>query len=202
MGSLVGATEQNVRQALRIADAMAPCILFVDEVEKALSGAASSGQTDSGVSARLFGSLLTWLNDHTTDVFFVGTCNDVSRLPPEFSRAERFDGIFFLDLPLSDQKERIWELYIAQFGLDHDQRKPQGRDWTGAEIKACCRLAALLGVSLMEASQNVVPVAITAGESVERLRKRGSWSLSVGGSAGHIQPRPSYHDKAQTANQG
>ena len=84
MGSLVGSTEANIRQALRIADAMAPCILFCDEVEKALSGVANSGQTDSGVSARLFGSLLTWLNDHTTDVYLVATCNDISKLPPEF----------------------------------------------------------------------------------------------------------------------
>ena len=73
MGSLVGQTETNIRQALRIADAMAPCILFVDEIEKALSGVASSGQTDSGVSARLFSSLLTWLNDHTSDVYFIAT---------------------------------------------------------------------------------------------------------------------------------
>lgn len=149
---------------------MAPCILFVDEIEKSLSGAASSGQSDSGVSARLFGSLLTWLNDHTSDVFFVATCNDISRLPPEFSRAERFDGIFFLDLPSRDQKDHIWQLYLRQFDLQPSQRRPQDSEWTGAEIKACCRLAALLDVSLMEASQNVVPVAITAGESVERLR--------------------------------
>src|SRR6185312_17108710 len=99
MGSLVGQTEQNVRQALRIVDAMAPCVLFCDELEKGLSGVASSGQTDSGVSARLFGSLLTWLSDHQSDVFFIATANDVSRLPPEFSRAERFDGIFFCDTP-------------------------------------------------------------------------------------------------------
>ncbi|MCD4727956.1 MAG: AAA family ATPase, partial [Pirellulales bacterium] len=83
MASLVGATEANIRQALRIADAMAPCVLFVDELEKALSGAASSGQTDSGVSARLFGTLLTWLSDHESDVFFVGTSNDITKLPPE-----------------------------------------------------------------------------------------------------------------------
>jgi hypothetical protein len=170
MGSLVGQTEQQTRQALRIADAMAPCILFVDEIEKSLSGAASSGQSDSGVSARLFGSLLTWLNDHTSDVFFVATCNDISRLPPEFSRAERFDGIFFLDLPSRQQKDQIWQLYLTQFGITAEQRRPQDTEWTGAEIKACCRLAALLDVPLLEASQNVVPVAITAGESVERLR--------------------------------
>src|SRR5688500_17787417 len=106
MGFLVGQTEANVRQALRVADAMSPCVLFVDELEKALAGAASSGSTDSGVSARLFGSLLTWLSDHTSDVFFVGTSNDVSKLPPEFSRAERFDGIFFLDLPGSEERSK------------------------------------------------------------------------------------------------
>jgi SpoVK/Ycf46/Vps4 family AAA+-type ATPase len=114
--------------------------------------------------------LLTWLNDHTSDVFFVATCNDISRLPPEFSRAERFDGIFFLDLPGRDQKNRIWQLYLAQFGLDPGQSQPADRDWTGAEIKACCRLAALLEVSLLEAARNVVPVAVTGGESIERLR--------------------------------
>ena len=72
---------------------------MIDEVEKALSGAAGGGQADSGVSARLFGTLLSWLNDHQSDVFVVCTANDVSKLPPEFSLAERFDGIFFLDLP-------------------------------------------------------------------------------------------------------
>jgi len=147
MGSLVGQTEQQTRQALRIADAMSPAILFCDEIEKALSGAASSGQTDSGVTARMFGSLLTWLSDHTSDVFFVGTCNDISKLPPEFSRAERFDAVFFLDLPSAQQRWAIWKLYIDHFALD---------------------------VPLVEAAQNVVPVARTAHESVDRLRKWAS----------------------------
>ena len=98
-GSLVGETERNVRRALAIAEAMAPCVLFVDEIDKGLSGVAASGQTDSGVSARLFGTLLTWLSDHESDVFVVATANDVTRLPPEFTRAERFDGVFFIDLP-------------------------------------------------------------------------------------------------------
>ena len=170
MGSLVGQSEQNIRQALSIADAMAPAILFIDECEKALSGAASSGQTDSGVSARLFGSLLTWMNDHTSDVYLVATCNDISKLPPEFSRAERFDGIFFLNLPGRTEKDAIWQLYLQQFELDPDQRMPGDENWTGAEIRACCRLAALLDLPLVQAAQNVVPVAVTAAESVERLR--------------------------------
>jgi SpoVK/Ycf46/Vps4 family AAA+-type ATPase len=149
---------------------MAPCILFCDELEKGLSGVASSGQTDSGVSARLFGALLTWLNDHESDVFFVGTCNDISKLPSEFSRAERFDGVFFVDFPGAAERRAIWKLYVERFGLDASLPKPPDADWTGAEIKACCRLAALLGVSLVEAAHNVVPVARTAAESVERLR--------------------------------
>jgi len=170
MGSLVGATEANIRQALHIADAMAPCVLFVDELEKALSGAASSSQTDSGVSARLFGTLLTWLSDHESDVFFVGTSNDITKLPPEFSRSERFDAVYFLDLPGTGQKHAIWKLYIDLFGLDPKQPKPVDANWTGAEVRSCCRLAALLDVPLAEAAQNVVPVARTAHESVERLR--------------------------------
>ena len=170
LGSLVGQTEENVRHALRIADSMAPCICFVDEIEKALAGAASSGQTDSGVSARLFGSLLTWLSDHKTDVFFVGTCNNISKLPPEFSRAERFDGVFFLDLPSTKERQAIWKLYLDGFELDSQQPKPRDADWTGAEICSCCRLARLLDVSLLEAANHVVPVAVTADESVRRLR--------------------------------
>ena len=103
-GSLVGQRESNVRAFLKLADEMAPCVLFADEIEKALARASSSGQTDSGVTARVFGSLLTWLNDHESDVFFVGTCNDASKLPPEFARAERFDGILFVDLAGPEQR--------------------------------------------------------------------------------------------------
>jgi SpoVK/Ycf46/Vps4 family AAA+-type ATPase len=174
MGSLVGQTEQNVRHALRLVDAMAPCVLFCDEIEKGLSGVQSSGQTDSGVSARLFSSLLTWLSDHETDVFFIGTSNDIAKLPPEFSRSERFDSIYFLDLPTAREKEVIWRLYLTHYSLDPAQRRPRDIEWTGAEIKSCCRLAALLDMPLVEAAQHIVPVAVTAGESVERLRNWAS----------------------------
>jgi hypothetical protein len=171
LGSLVGQSESNVRAALKLADAMAPCVLFCDEIEKALAGASSSGQTDSGVTARVFGSLLTWLNDHESDVFFVGTCNDASKLPPEFARAERFDGVFFVDLPGRDQKDAIWAIYTRRYGLDVKQARPDDTNWTGAEIKSCCRLASLLDVPLIQAAQNVVPVAVTAGDKIEGLRQ-------------------------------
>jgi hypothetical protein len=174
LGSLVGQSEHNVRQALRMVDAMSPAILFVDEIEKALSGVASSGQTDSGVSARLFGSLLTWLSDHTSDVYFVGTCNDITKLPPEFSRAERFDGIFFCDTPGTAEKQSIWPIHLQRYGVDvAGEKLPDAHEWTGAEIQSCCRLASLLNVSLRDAARNVVPVAVTAAESVDRLR---SWT--------------------------
>jgi len=168
MGSLVGQSESNFRQALRIADAMSPCILFCDELEKALSGVGSQG--DSGVSTRLFGNLLTWLADHESDVFFVGTSNDISKLPPEFTRAERFDGVFFLDFPQAKERDSIWSLYRSHFGIPDNQAKPKDDSWTGAEIRSCCRLAALLDQPLTMVSRNIVPVAATAAESVERLR--------------------------------
>jgi ATPase family associated with various cellular activities (AAA) len=172
MGSLIGQTEERTRQALRIADAMAPCVVLVDELEKGLSGVGSTG--DSGVSSRLFGTLLTYLSDHESDVFVVASANDISKLPPELSRAERFDGVFFLDLPGQRERDQIWSMYVRKFGLDPDQRHPESRDWTGAEIRSCCRLAALLDVPLIEAATNIVPVAVTAGESVEKLRQWAS----------------------------
>ena len=101
------------------------------------------------------------------------TANDVSKLPPEFSRAERFDGIFFLDLPGRAQKDVIWRQYIAEFELDALQRVPDDLKWTGAEIKSCCRLAALLDVPLTQAAKNIVPVAVTSAESVERFLATG-----------------------------
>jgi hypothetical protein len=170
MGSLVGETEGNIRLALSLTDAMAPAVLMIDEVEKAFSGLSSSGQTDSGVSARLFGTFLTWLNDHESDVFVIATCNDISKLPPEFSRAERFDAVVFVDLPSEEQKTSIWSIYRQMFSIPEDQHTPDDTDWTGAEIKACCRLARLLDASLEEAATNVVPVAHTSREAITSLR--------------------------------
>ena len=173
MGSLVGQSEERTRRALQVVDAMAPCILMIDEIEKGFAGVGNSGQSDGGVTARVFGSFLTWLNDHESDVFVVATSNDVSKLPPEFGRSERFDGIIFVDLPGRKQKDLIWDQYIELFKLDTKQSKPSDKDWTGAEIRACCRLASLLDIPLKQASQNIVPIAVTAAEAVNRNR---SWA--------------------------
>jgi hypothetical protein len=172
-GSLVGQTEERTRQALRLLSATRPNIAFADEIEKGLAAVQGSGATDGGVSAGQFGALLTHMADHAGDSFFVFTANDVSRLPPEFTRAGRLNAIFFVDLPGPEERRRIWQIHLGRFGLDPSLRRPEDRDWSGAEIETCCETAALLDIDLMEASQYIVPVAVTAGESVERLR---SWA--------------------------
>ncbi|MDB4794463.1 AAA family ATPase, partial [Pirellulaceae bacterium] len=170
MGGLVGQTESNVRRALEIVDAMAPAILFIDELEKALSGTGNGGRTDSGVSTRMLGSLLTWLSDHTSNVFVVATANDIAQMPPELTRAERFDGIFFCDLPAQSERLAIWHIWMSHFVIDPVDGIPEDKDWTGSEIRSCCRLASLLGVSLKEAANQIVPIAVTNREAVQNLR--------------------------------
>ncbi len=173
MGGLVGQSESNVRRALEIVDAMAPAILFIDELEKALSGSGGGGKNDSGVATRMLGSLLTWLSDHTSDIFVVATSNDISQLPPELTRAERFDGIFFCDLPSQADRLNIWHIWMSHFGIDPVATIPDDGLWTGSEIRACCRLATLLGLTLEKAAEQVVPIAVTNEEAVQRLR---SWA--------------------------
>lgn len=102
------------------------------------------------------------------------TSNNISQLPPEFSRAERFDAIMFLDLPDRESKDMIWKMYIESFKLDGTQPLPADAEWTGAEIRSCCRLAATLGDTLQNASQYIVPVGVTAQESIADLRKWAS----------------------------
>lgn len=172
-GSLVGETERRIRQALQVIDSTGPCIVMLDEIEKNLAGAGGSGQSDSGVAARAFGTFLTWMNDRSSNSFVVCTSNSIERLPPEFARSERFDAVFFVDLPSREEKDRIWQLYKELFQIDGEQTLPDDQDWTGAEIKSACRLACLLSVSLAEASQSV-PVAKTSAESIRKLREFAS----------------------------
>jgi hypothetical protein len=172
MGGIVGDTERNTREALAIVDAMSPCVLLCDEVEKAFGGT-QSGQSDGGVGSRIMGTWLTWLSDHKSNVFVVATSNNISLLPPEFTRAGRFNGVFFLDLPSPDQRKRIWEIHMKAYGID-SQTRPNDKDWTGAEIQSCCEAADLLGVSLMEAASYVVPIAQTASREIEGLREWAS----------------------------
>jgi len=128
---------------------------------------------DSGVSSRMFGQLLTWLSDHTADIFTLCTCNNISKLPPEFSRAERFDGIFFFDMLTAEERVAVWEIYLKMFthaGYNLDALIAASDGWTGAEIRACCRLAALLGRPVAAQMGGIVPVAVLADNTLSELR--------------------------------
>jgi SpoVK/Ycf46/Vps4 family AAA+-type ATPase len=124
-------------------------------------------------------------------------------LPPEFARAERFDNVFLVDLPGRDQKDAIWTIYTRHYRLDAKQARPNDTNWTGAEIKSYCRLASLLDVPPVQAAQNVVPVAGTAGDRIEAPRQWASGrclsadragvylrSEGVGGRVGRVVREP------------
>jgi SpoVK/Ycf46/Vps4 family AAA+-type ATPase len=113
-GSLVGESESNLRKCLHMANAVSPCVLFVDELEKAFAGAKAGSSGDSGVTRRLFGSFLTWLQEKTADVFLVATANDVQDLPPELLRGGRFDSIFWVDLPDEIQRQEILSIHLKK----------------------------------------------------------------------------------------
>lgn len=172
MGQYVGQTEGNTRDAIQVIDAMAPAVLMIDEVEKALG----AGQHAHEVSTRMMGTFLSWLQDHTSDIFVMCTCNDIHKLTgphPEFARIGRFDGVFFVDLPVDKEKEAIWKIHLsryAKYGLDTRQERPSDVDWTGAEIEGCCKLSAMHKISLVEAAENIVPVA-QVSDTVQSLRE-------------------------------
>ena len=140
-GGIVGQSEANLRSVIQTAEAIAPCVLWIDEIEKGFSGSQSSGSTDGGTSSRVFGSFLSWMQEKDKPVFVVATANDVSKLPPEFLRKGRFDELFFVDLPDAKERAQIWDIVIRRYG-----RQPHGYDpvvlaraceqFTGAEIEA------------------------------------------------------------------
>jgi len=140
-GGVVGQSEANLRSVISTAEAISPCVLWIDEIEKGFSGSKSSGSTDGGTSSRVFGSFLSWMQEKDKPVFVVATANDVSQLPPEFLRKGRFDEMFFVDLPDVLERAQIWDIVIQHHG-----RNPNDYDttalakaadlFTGAEIDA------------------------------------------------------------------
>jgi SpoVK/Ycf46/Vps4 family AAA+-type ATPase len=117
-GGLVGQSEGNLRSVLQTAEAIAPCCLWIDEIEKGFGGSKSSGSTDGGTAARVFGSFISWMQEKTAPVFIVATANDVSQLPPEMLRKGRFDELFFVDLPSQKEREAIWTIQIGKYKRD------------------------------------------------------------------------------------
>lgn len=174
-GSLVGESEAKMREALKVVDAMAPCILFIDEIEKGLAGVGGSN-TDSGTTQRVGGTFLTWLNDHTSQVFVIATCNDYAKIPPEYTRMGRWDSIFFVDNPGPEEREQILNIYLEQF-----QVTPQGKNfpdldgYSGAEIRQVAIEAAYNGGDLSEAARFVIPISKSQKQQMDALRE---WARS------------------------
>ncbi len=138
--SLVGSSEENIRRAIQTAESVAPAILWIDEIDKALAGSTGGSASDAGTSARVFGTLLTWLSEKKSEVFVICTANDISHLPPELLRKGRLDEIFFVDLPNERERREIAEIHLrkrgrdpAHFDLDELVRLSDG--FSGAEIE-------------------------------------------------------------------
>jgi AAA+ superfamily predicted ATPase len=134
----VGDSEKNFKRAMQMAEHVAPVVLWIDELEKAFAG--GSGEEDGGVSRRVFGSFLSWLQDRRGDVFVVATSNDVAKLPPEFIRKGRFDEVFFVDLPKPEARKSIFEIHLAKrkqdpARFDLDELVIASEGFSGAEIE-------------------------------------------------------------------
>jgi SpoVK/Ycf46/Vps4 family AAA+-type ATPase len=169
-GSLVGESEQRILSALKLIDSYGKCVVLIDELEKGIAGINSSGRNDSGVGNRVYGTFLQWMSDKTSEAYVFATSNDISKLPPEFLRAERWDSIFFTDLPTQEERAVIWKLYKQKFGIVKNEELPNDENWTGAEIRTCCRLAKIMNTSLLEAAQYVVPIYRSMEEKIIQLR--------------------------------
>jgi len=183
-GSLVGASEANMRAAIRTAEAVAPCILWIDELEKGFAGVQGSGVSDSGTTARVFATFLTWMQDKRAPVFVVATANDVSQLPPELLRKGRFDEIFFIDLPTAAEREQIFAIHLRKRGRDpqqYDLRRLAAatESFSGAEIEQVV-VAGLFTAfdagrelttdDMLEEASHTVPLAVMMREEIEELR--------------------------------
>src|SRR5207302_4620410 len=105
-------------RAIRVAENVSPRVLWIDEIEKGLAGSSGSAVTDSGVTARVFGAMLTWLQEKTAPVFVVATANRIEGLPPELLRKGRFDEIFFIDLPSAEERREIFRIHVLRRGRD------------------------------------------------------------------------------------
>lgn len=187
---LVGSSEQNMRSAIRTAEAIAPCVLWIDEIEKGFANTSGSG--DSGTSARVFGSFLTWMQEKSLPVFVIATANNIKALPPEFLRKGRFDEIFFVDLPTEPERLPIWRVHVERrvvaspinrnFSLSEGEYAELAKaceGYSGAEIEQAVASALfdafaesrpLEFADLRRGVENMVPLSITQAEEIAAIR--------------------------------
>ncbi|HJS66598.1 MAG TPA: AAA family ATPase [Nitrospiraceae bacterium] len=181
----VGESEKNFRKAIETAESLAPIVLWIDEIEKAMAAGGGSGDADAGLSRRLFGAFLTWLQEKKQEVFVIATANNLSLLPPELLRKGRFDEIFFVDLPDDSERESIWKIHLGlrkqdvkQFDLLKIVSASDG--FSGSEIeqavvsalyRALHRKVPLATDLLIEELTNTVPLSVTRREDIDQLRE-------------------------------
>ncbi len=184
-GGLVGQSEANLRSVLDTAEAIAPCVLWLDEIEKGFSGGRGPGTSDGGTSGRVLGSFISWMQEKKAPVFVVATANDVAQLPPEMLRKGRFDELFFVDLPAAGERSDIWRIQVAARGRDPDAldigalaRASDG--FTGAEIEQAyidAMYAAFAAgrepgmIDIAGAIGSTVPLSRLMRDEMARLRK-------------------------------
>ena len=187
-GDHVGQSEANMRDAIKISESMEPCVLWVDEIEKGLSGGTSAGgERDGGTATRVFGTFLTWMQEKSKEVFVFATANDISRLPPELLRKGRFDEIFFVDLPGKKARQDIFKIHLKRreqeiFPTDELIETTEG--FSGAEIETVVKEALFMAhkkehgsdrvqisaQQLIEAAKSIIPLSSTMHEWIEKLR--------------------------------
>lgn len=184
----VGESENQLRQAIRQAEAMAPVVLWIDEIEKAFASASSSS-ADGGLSQRMFGTLLSWMQDHREPIFIVATANDISNLPPELMRKGRFDEVFFIDLPGVAARRQIFSVHLLRKQRDPtrfnlDELADASKDLTGSEIEQSITSALFAAFAddrevetkdILTAIVETRPLATLMEEKIEQLR---SWSAN------------------------
>ncbi|WP_224408728.1 AAA family ATPase [Oscillatoria salina] len=196
-GGIVGESESRVRQLIKISEAMAPCVLWIDEIDKAFGNIASGRDGDSGTSRRVFGSLITWMQEKTSPVFIVATANNVRILPAELLRKGRFDEIFFLDLPTETEREEIFRVHLQRLrpsswrNFDLSLLGSQSKDFSGAEIEQAIVDAMQRAFSsgqnnrrrdfttqdIFGAIRETVPLAAIASAQIDALKR---WAAESG----------------------
>jgi SpoVK/Ycf46/Vps4 family AAA+-type ATPase len=193
-GGLVGQSEENMRRALKMAEAVAPCVLWIDEIEKGFSGVRGSSG-DSGTSSRVFGTMLTWMEENKKPVFTIATANDIDGLPPELLRKGRFDEIFFIDLPSPRERANILAIHLAKHHRDFQEFDLAAHvnatdGYSGAEIEQAVVSALYLAFAegskaqlrdehLAEAIRTTVPLSHSMRDRVDRLRQAATqWRLA------------------------
>lgn len=183
-GQYIGNSESNIRQAIATAEAVAPCVLWIDEIEKGLK---VGGDGDGGTTSRVFSTILTWMQEKTKPVFVVATANDISQLPPELLRKGRFDEIFFVDLPTRDERKTIFRIHlqknhVGHSNIDYDRLADASKFFNGAEIEETVKEAMFIAYvnnpnapylttdDVVKAASTVVPLAQTMKTKIDSLR--------------------------------